>query len=276
MIPVIIQPDITPDTRTIITRIRTIIRPTIVAPWYVPACATVTLTVRDTTPGLFTATGTNLRRTLLDASVPSPFWRVRRCAQIFGLCLDKRSRQMSAPNACHSDTRKTQARFSSNHIAAVRCGFRSVGWRMCRRVLRESKCESHASGTVQYLLRAGLLPVLSVGRLLRRRVLLRSLSGKISLRQRSRCIERRRHAHGQVTAVLPLRCNANIQRLSIVDMNRETTNSTLVRASRFFSNRYAYRAQAGYLSEFVAFGVIVFIAIWPVILLVNAMSAGPR
>jgi hypothetical protein len=76
--------------------------------------------------------------------------------------------------------------------------------------------------------------------------------------------------------VLPLRCNANIQRLSIVDMNRETTNSTLVRASRFFSNRYAYRAQAGYLSEFVAFGVIVFIAIWPVILLVNAMSAGPR
>jgi hypothetical protein len=42
--------------------------------------------------------------------------------------------------------------------------------------------------------------------------------------------------------------------LSIVDMNMETPNSTLVRVFRFFSDRYAYRTQLGYLSELVAFG----------------------
>jgi hypothetical protein len=56
----------------------------------------------------------------------------------------------------------------------------------------------------------------------------------------------------------------------------ESTNSLRVRASRFFSDRYAYRAQPDYLSELVAFGMIVFIAIWPIILLANAMAAAPR
>ena len=60
-----------------------------------------------------------------------------------------------------------------------------------------------------------------------------------------------------------------------VDMNLKTKNSLRVRASRFFSDRYAYRAQPDYLSELVAFGIIVFIAVWPIILLANAM-AGPR
>jgi hypothetical protein len=59
-------------------------------------------------------------------------------------------------------------------------------------------------------------------------------------------------------------------------MNMESTNSLRVRASRFFSDRYAYRAQPDYLSELVAFGMIVFIAIWPIILLANAMAAAPR
>ena len=59
-------------------------------------------------------------------------------------------------------------------------------------------------------------------------------------------------------------------------MNMETTNSIRVRASRFFSDRYAYRARPGYLSELVAFGLIVFTAIWPIILLANAMAAAPR
>jgi hypothetical protein len=56
-------------------------------------------------------------------------------------------------------------------------------------------------------------------------------------------------------------------------MDMETTNSIRIRASRFLSRRYAYRAQPNYLSELVAFGLIVFIAIWPIILLANAMSA---
>jgi hypothetical protein len=59
-------------------------------------------------------------------------------------------------------------------------------------------------------------------------------------------------------------------------MNMETTNSIRVRASRFFTDRYAYRAQPNYLSELVAFGLIVVVAIWPIILLANAMAAAPR
>jgi len=64
--------------------------------------------------------------------------------------------------------------------------------------------------------------------------------------------------------------------VSIVDMNMETTNSMLVRVSRFFSDRHAYRAQPGYLSELVAFGMIVFIAVWPIVLVAHAMAVAPR
>jgi hypothetical protein len=59
-------------------------------------------------------------------------------------------------------------------------------------------------------------------------------------------------------------------------MKMETTNSIRVRASRFLSDRYAYRAQPNYLSELVAFGIVVSIAVWPIILLANAMAAAPR
>ena len=61
-----------------------------------------------------------------------------------------------------------------------------------------------------------------------------------------------------------------------VDMNLKTKNSLRIRASRFFSDRYAYRAQPNYLFELVAFGIIVFIAVWPIVLLANAMAAAPR
>jgi len=59
-------------------------------------------------------------------------------------------------------------------------------------------------------------------------------------------------------------------------MDMETTNSMLVRVSRFFSDRYAYRTRPGYLSELVAFGMIVLIAVWPIILVAQAMAAAPR
>ena len=59
-------------------------------------------------------------------------------------------------------------------------------------------------------------------------------------------------------------------------MNVEPTNSMLFRASRFFNDRYAYRAQPGYFSELVAFGMIVFIAAWPIILLADAIAASGR
>ena len=37
----------------------------------------------------------------------------------------------------------------------------------------------------------------------------------------------------------------------------KTTNSLRVRASRFFTDRYAYRERPDYLVELVAFGVII-------------------
>jgi hypothetical protein len=80
----------------------------------------------------------------------------------------------------------------------------------------------------------------------------------------------------KVTAALLLRVNAGTQMVSIVDMNMETTNPTFVRVFRFFSDRYAYRTQPGYLSELVGFGMIVFIAVWPIILVAHAMAVSPR
>lgn len=55
-------------------------------------------------------------------------------------------------------------------------------------------------------------------------------------------------------------------------VNMKTTNSLRARASRFFSDRYAYREQPNYLSEFVAFGLIAVIVIWPILLLADAMA----
>jgi hypothetical protein len=59
-------------------------------------------------------------------------------------------------------------------------------------------------------------------------------------------------------------------------MKRETPNSMRFRTSRFFSDRYAYKAEPNYLSELVAFGMVVFIAIWPIILLAHTMAAAPK
>jgi hypothetical protein len=53
----------------------------------------------------------------------------------------------------------------------------------------------------------------------------------------------------------------------------KTTNSLRVRASRFFSDRYAYRERPDYLIELVAFGVIVITA---TLSLVNAMATALR
>ena len=78
-----------------------------------------------------------------------------------------------------------------------------------------------------------------------------------------------------MTAALLLRCNAGIQ--TVVDISyMKTTKSMRVRASRFLSDRYAYRTQPNYLSELAAFAVIVVIAMWPVFLLANAMATTLR
>ena len=50
------------------------------------------------------------------------------------------------------------------------------------------------------------------------------------------------------------------------------TNSMRLRIARFLSDRYAYRTQPSYGSEMVVFGVIVLTAIWPILLLAQAMA----
>jgi hypothetical protein len=55
------------------------------------------------------------------------------------------------------------------------------------------------------------------------------------------------------------------------------TNSMRLRVSRFLSDRYAYRAQPDYVSELVAFGIIIVVtAIWPILLLADAMAVTLR
>jgi hypothetical protein len=81
----------------------------------------------------------------------------------------------------------------------------------------------------------------------------------------------------KVTAALPLRCSALIQMVVNLlhengerrTLNMKTTNSLRVRASRFFSDRYAYRERPDYLIELVAFGIILITAI---LSLANAMG----
>ena len=78
-----------------------------------------------------------------------------------------------------------------------------------------------------------------------------------------------------MTAALPLRRSAPTG--TVVDISdMKTTKSMRFRASRFLSDRYAYRAQPDYLSELVAFAIIMVIAIWPVFLLANAMATPLR
>jgi hypothetical protein len=56
----------------------------------------------------------------------------------------------------------------------------------------------------------------------------------------------------------------------------KSTTSMRARASRFLTDRHAYRTQPNYLFELVAFGIVVVTAIWPIFLLANAMATTPR
>jgi hypothetical protein len=56
----------------------------------------------------------------------------------------------------------------------------------------------------------------------------------------------------------------------------ETTKSIRIRAARFLTDRYAYRAQPNYLLELVAFGIIVATSVWPIVLLAHALAGTLR
>jgi hypothetical protein len=52
----------------------------------------------------------------------------------------------------------------------------------------------------------------------------------------------------------------------------KTTTSMRIRASRFITDRYAYRERPNYFAELAAFGIIVIIASWPILSLANAIA----
>jgi len=54
------------------------------------------------------------------------------------------------------------------------------------------------------------------------------------------------------------------------------TNSMRLRIARFIRDRYAYRTEPSYGSELVVFGLIVLTAIWPILLLADAMVLAVR
>jgi hypothetical protein len=56
----------------------------------------------------------------------------------------------------------------------------------------------------------------------------------------------------------------------------ETKNSIRIRASRFLTDRYAYRAQPNYVFELAAFGIIVVTSVWPIVLLAHALAGTLR
>jgi len=56
----------------------------------------------------------------------------------------------------------------------------------------------------------------------------------------------------------------------------KNTSLTPIRVRRFITDRYAYRAQPNYLSELVAFGIIVLTAFWPIFVLASAMAGTLR
>ena len=56
----------------------------------------------------------------------------------------------------------------------------------------------------------------------------------------------------------------------------KTTTPVRIRVRRFITDRYAYRAQPNYLSELVAFGIIVLTSLWPIFVLARVMSGTLR
>ena len=54
------------------------------------------------------------------------------------------------------------------------------------------------------------------------------------------------------------------------------TKPMRIRIRRFITDRIAYREKPNFLSELVAFGILVFVAGWPIVLLAGTMARMPR
>ena len=56
----------------------------------------------------------------------------------------------------------------------------------------------------------------------------------------------------------------------------KNTTPQRIRIRRFISDRIVHRDKPNFLTEFIAFGILVFIAGWPIILVAGAMARMPR
>ena len=72
----------------------------------------------------------------------------------------------------------------------------------------------------------------------------------------------------KVTFLFPQLMRAGV----VKGCNMKTTTSMRTRASRFITDRYAYRERPNYFAELAAFGIIVIIASWPILSLANAIA----
>jgi hypothetical protein len=54
-------------------------------------------------------------------------------------------------------------------------------------------------------------------------------------------------------------------------MMKETT-PTRIRIRRFITDRYAYRTRPDFLPELIAFGIVLVVVSWPLILLIDAFA----
>lgn len=50
------------------------------------------------------------------------------------------------------------------------------------------------------------------------------------------------------------------------------TTPTRIRIRRFITDRYAYRAKPDFLPELIAFGIVLVVVSWPMILVAHAMA----
>ena len=56
----------------------------------------------------------------------------------------------------------------------------------------------------------------------------------------------------------------------------KSTTPTRIRIRRFITDRYAYRTKPDFLPELIAFGVVLVVVSWPLILLANAFAGTLR
>jgi hypothetical protein len=64
--------------------------------------------------------------------------------------------------------------------------------------------------------------------------------------------------------------------MSILGTPMKETTPMRIKIRRFITDRYAYRTRPDFLPELVAFGVVLVVVSWPLVLLANAFAGNLR